>query len=59
MAKRGRPRVDNPKELRFSIRLDAKTEAQLKCYCEKHGITKGAAICQAIDLLLKTNQTEV
>ena len=59
MAQRGRPRVDNPKEMRFSIRLDAETEAELKCYCNKHGITKGAAIRQAIDLFLKTNQTEV
>lgn len=59
MSKRGRPRVDNPKEKRFSIRLDEETEDELKCYCEKQGITKGAAIRQAIDLFLKTNQTEV
>lgn len=48
----GRPKVDNPKSSRFSIRLDEETENKLKDYCEKNKITKGEAIRQGIHLLL-------
>ena len=49
----GRPKVDNPKLSRFSIRLDEKTEIKLKFYCEKYNITKGEAIRRGINLLLE------
>lgn len=48
----GRPKSENPKQSRFSIRLDADTEKRLQLYCEKHSITKGEAIRQGIHLLL-------
>lgn len=48
----GRPKAENPKDIRYSIRLDAETESRLQEYCEKHGITKGEAIRQGIHLLL-------
>ena len=48
----GRPKAENPKDIRYSIRLDAKTEERLAAYCEEHGITKGEAIRKGIDLLL-------
>ncbi len=48
----GRPKADKPKDIRFSIRLDAETEEKLQTYCTKHGITKGEAIRQGIYLLL-------
>lgn len=48
----GRPKVENPKDIRFSIRLDAQIEAKLVAYCSQHGITKGEAIRQGIHLLL-------
>lgn len=48
----GRPKVENPKAVRYSIRLDAETELALKEYCKEHGITKGEAIRQGIHLLL-------
>ena len=49
----GRPKAENPKQVRFSIRLDAETEQQLVNYCEENNITKGEAIRQGIKLLLK------
>lgn len=49
----GRPKADKPKEIRYSIRLDAETEEKLKTYCEQNGITRGEAIRQGIDLLLE------
>lgn len=49
----GRPKAENHKEVRFSIRLDAETEQQLATYCTKNGVTKGEAIRQGIKLLLE------
>lgn len=48
----GRPKADKPKDVRYSIRLDAETEKRLKEYCEGHNITKGEAIRRGIHLLL-------
>ena len=49
----GRPKVDNPKQSRFSIRLDKEREDKLQKYCQEHNVTKGEAIRQGIDLLLE------
>lgn len=48
----GRPKSDNPKEIRYSVRLDAETEEKLTRYCEAHNISKGEAIRNGIYLLL-------
>jgi len=48
----GRPKAENPKDVRFSIRLDAETERRLDAYCSENGITKAEAIRQGIHLLL-------
>ena len=48
----GRPKAENPKSIRYSIRLDEETEKKLLDYCEKHKITKGEAIRRGIHLLL-------
>ncbi|MBQ8515284.1 MAG: ribbon-helix-helix protein, CopG family [Ruminococcus sp.] len=50
--KMGRPKAENPKDIRFSIRLDAETEKRLQEYCKEHGIAKGEAIRRGIHLLL-------
>ncbi|MDR2932873.1 MAG: hypothetical protein LBV27_07165 [Oscillospiraceae bacterium] len=50
--KTGRPKADKPKDIRYSIRLDAETEMKLINYCKKHAITKGEAIRKGIRLLL-------
>lgn len=48
----GRPKVDEPKDIRFSIRIDADTNKKLDAFCEKNKITKAEAIRKGIDLLL-------
>ncbi len=48
----GRPKADNPKSSRFSIRLDVETEKKLEEYCKYNNISKGEAIRQGIHLLL-------
>lgn len=55
-SKMGRPKVENPKDVRYSIRLDAETEQRLQAYCAEHQITKGTAIRKAIDLLLEVKK---
>lgn len=49
----GRPKVDNPKNVKYSIRLDIDTEKRLQEYCNLVGITKGEAIRKGIKLLLE------
>lgn len=48
----GRPKAEQPKDIRYSVRLDNETEKRLNEYCKKHGISKGEAIRQGIHLLL-------
>lgn len=50
--KTGRPKAENPKDVRFSIRLDAETERRLDAYCLSNSVTKAEAIRQGIHLLL-------
>ena len=54
--KKGRPKVDNPKVIKYSIRIDSETENRLVKYCEKKHITKGEAIRRGINLLIDTNK---
>lgn len=53
MVRTGRPRAENPKSNRFSIRLDDETQEKLDNYCREHQISKGEAIRRGIHLLLK------
>lgn len=52
----GRPKVDKPKDIRFSIRIDQETNRRLDFYCAENGITKAKAIREGIHLLLNQNK---
>ena len=52
----GRPKAEKPLSVKYSIRLDMETEERLKVLCEKYGITRGAAIRKAIELMLDTDE---
>ena len=52
----GRPKAENPKDIKYSIRLDEKTEKLLEQYCKQNSITKGEAIRQGIHLLLEKSK---
>jgi predicted DNA-binding protein len=56
--KTGRPRADNPKNCRFSIRLDATTEKALSDYCKRTNQTKGEVIRQVLEKTLNVINTE-
>ena len=53
MTKTGRPKSDNPKDIRFSIRLDTDTNARLEKYAEENQITVAEVIRRAIRKFLK------
>ena len=48
----GRPKTDNPINIRTSVRLDAETDKKLIAYCKKYKMTKGEAIRNGVHLLL-------
>lgn len=48
----GRPKLDNPINIRTSVRLDKETDEKLNLYCVEHRMTKGEAIRKGVHLLL-------
>ena len=52
----GRPRVLNPKNVKYSIRLDQETEGRLVRYCEREGISRGEAVRRGVSLLIGGRQ---
>lgn len=51
--KMGRPKSNNPKEIKYSIRTDEETEKRLERYCAEYNITKGEAYRKGLNLLLE------
>jgi hypothetical protein len=52
----GRPKTDNPINIRTSVRLDAKTDKKLIEYCKANNLTKGEAIRKGVHLLLNAKK---
>ena len=52
----GRPKSENPKDVRFSIRLDEKTYSLLAEYSSQNSITVAQAIRLAITNFLGTKE---
>lgn len=50
--KMGRPKKDNPINVRTTVRLDVETDKRLTEYCEKNNLTKGEAVRMGVHLLL-------
>lgn len=53
MAKVGRPKSDDPKADRVTVRFQADTADRLNAYAEKMGMTKSEVIAKALDQLLE------
>ena len=52
-AKMGRPKIDNPKSTKLSVRIDNKTLAKLDFVAETNSVTRVEALRQGIDFLYK------
>lgn len=48
----GRPKAENPKSVQLTIRLDVEANNKLQTYCDNHGISRGEAIRQSIEVLI-------
>ena len=49
----GRPPVEEPLNVKFSIRLTEKTNEQVQAYCRERGITRNEFKRQAIEAALQ------
>lgn len=47
----GRPKIENPKSERITVRLDADRSNTLKLYCEQEKVEKAEAIRRGISKL--------
>ena len=52
----GRPKVENPINIRTSVRLDKETDDRLTAYCKKNGLTKGEAVRKGVHMLLESEK---
>ncbi len=56
MAKRGRPAVEKPKNVRLGLRVSEEERNRLLAYCEKMNQTQSQVLQEALELLYKTKQ---
>lgn len=54
MAKRGRPEVEEPKNVKIGVRVTEAERDRLFAYCEKMNLTQSQVLKEALDLLYKT-----
>lgn len=47
----GRPKIDNPKKERITVRLDSESSKILSVYCIKNNVDKAEAIRRGINKL--------
>lgn len=52
----GRPKSENPKEQKFSIRLDETTGKRLDDYCEENNQKRAVVIREALERFLDENE---
>lgn len=58
MAKMGRPKVDDPKEHRVTIRFSNSEKQLLEDYAKKHNLTKVQVIKNGLELLFRQEENQ-
>ena len=56
MAKMGRPKSDDPKEYRVTIRFSNAERKLLEAYAEKHDLTKVQVLKYGLELLYRQDE---
>ncbi|MFQ8661995.1 MAG: hypothetical protein ACLR9S_00115 [Lachnospiraceae bacterium] len=56
MAKMGRPKVDDPREYRVTLRLSSAERKLLEAYAEKHELTKAQVLKRGLEVLYKLEE---
>lgn len=56
MAKMGRPKSDDPKEYRVTVRFSNAEKQQLEAYAEERGLTKVQVLKAGLELLYRQGE---
>lgn len=56
MAKMGRPKSDDPKEYRVTVRFSNAEKQQLEAYAEERGLTKVQVLKAGLELLYRQDE---
>ena len=56
MAKMGRPKLDDPKSYKVTVRFSDEEKKVLESYAESHGLTKAQVLKSGFELLLKLEE---
>ena len=51
--RRGRPKIDNPKDFTIRCRIDNELHKELIKYCRENGVSKSDVIIQGINRIIK------
>lgn len=58
MAKMGRPKLDDPRINKVSVRFSNEEKQILESYAESHGLSKAQVLKVGFDLLLKLDKEQ-
>lgn len=56
MAKIGRPKLDDPKSYKVTVRFSDEEKKVLESYAESHGLTKAQVLKSGFELLVKLDE---
>ena len=56
MADYGRPKLDDPRNFRVSLRFSKEQKARLEAYCEKHHLKKAQVLMKGFEELLRQDE---
>lgn len=56
MAKMGRPKLDDPKSYKVTVRFSDEEKKVLESYAESHGLTKAQVLKSGFELLVKLDE---
>lgn len=56
MARTGRPRIEDPRSYRVTLRFSKAQQARLEAYCEKHHLNKAQVLMKGFEELLRQDE---
>lgn len=56
MPRTGRPKLEDPRTFRVSLRFSKEQRAVLEAYCEKHHLNKAQAMMKGFEELLRQDE---
>jgi len=56
MAKMGRPKLEDPREYKLTVRFSKEQKARLEAYCEKFQLSKAQVLMKGFEELLRQDE---